>query len=282
MLTVSGVALGNRTSVETSLFAERVHASLSCALLGASWEDAVDRLSQALGQEQDTRLARKWAETGTGAEPYNLAISGLLALLHRVSTRTLPRTKASLHQSLIQSGQLCALQRILWQLINPVAPINEPGWSKCAGQLLIIFGIPKSMNEISDFLAWENCDSAVAKTGMKAPTHVGNVYVHRSGGASLPIRLDSIHGVKGETHAATLIVETFARQHDLKELLPVLTQAKHGSQLTGPAHGHCKRLFVGMSRPSHLLCLAVSGDHVTGEQRVALANSGWKVVAVTG
>jgi len=60
-------------------------------------------------------------------------------------------------------------------------------------------------------------------------------YLHRVGDVSLPIRYDSIHAVKGQTHAATMVVETFARPHDLKELLPVLTATQHASQMRDSA-----------------------------------------------
>jgi len=60
MLVISGVALGNSTFVETPLLADRVYASLSCALVGDNshqFEDAVDRLTLLLRREQDNRLA---------------------------------------------------------------------------------------------------------------------------------------------------------------------------------------------------------------------------------
>ena len=117
-------------------------------------------------------------------------------------------------------------------------------------------------------------------SGMKSAIQTEGVYHHRAGDVSLPIRFDSIHGVKGETHAATLVVETFARQHDLKELLPVLTATQHGSQLRDTAPGHCKRVYVGMSRPSHLLCLAISSEHISDNQVAALGANGWNVVKV--
>jgi len=37
---------------------------------------------------------------------------------------------------------------------------------------------------------------------------------------------------------------------------------------------------VGMSRPSHLLCLAISAEHVNEVQIAALGANGWKVVKV--
>src|SRR5436190_4205354 len=54
MVTISGVALGNTTFVETPLLADPVHASLSCALVGEDsrqWEDTVDRLTLPLRRE---------------------------------------------------------------------------------------------------------------------------------------------------------------------------------------------------------------------------------------
>jgi hypothetical protein len=42
------------------------------------------------------------------------------------------------------------------------------------------------------------------------------------------------------------------------------------------ARVHCKRVFVGTSRPSHLLCLAISSEHIADAQITALATNGWK------
>jgi hypothetical protein len=228
--------------------------------------------------------ARKhWAETGMGAEPYNLAVSGILALVRRANpdqTEGAPRTKTALHQALMQNGCLSAFQKLLWQLLNPLNALDKDKWVGCMKGIGVLLRLSKAPQELLDFLAWENCSGAMLASGTKSLIQTEGVYLHRAGDVSLPIRFDSIHGVKGETHAATLVVETFARQHDLKELLPVLTAARHGSQMKDSARGHCKRIFVGMSRPSHLLCLAISAEHVTDVQMVALGANGWKVVKV--
>jgi DNA helicase-2/ATP-dependent DNA helicase PcrA len=226
---------------------------------------------------------KKWAETGTGAEPYNLAISGILAFLRRanaVEAETQPRTKTALHQALLQNGCLGALQKLLWQLLNPTTALDEHKWAACMNELFARLAPSKPSQEVLDFLAWENCCGVMPASGKKSEIRTEGIYHHRMGDTSLPIRFDSIHGVKGETHAATLVVETFARQHDLKELLPVLTAAQHGSELRDSARSHCKRIFVGMSRPSHLLCLAVSAEHVSDDQIAGMEANGWKVVKV--
>jgi DNA helicase-2/ATP-dependent DNA helicase PcrA len=227
---------------------------------------------------------KKWAETGTGAEPYNLAISGVLALLRRNAppgeAEAVPRTKTTLHKAMMQSGGFNPFQKLIWQLLNPVNPLDEQKWTACIKGILPLLGIVKPPQDASNFLAWESCAGAMPAREAKAVIQTEGIYLHRVGKISLPIRYDSIHAVKGETHAATMVVETFARQHDLKELLPVLTAAQHGSQMRDSARGHCKRVFVGMSRPSHLLCLAISAEHITDAQITALAANGWKIEKV--
>jgi len=227
---------------------------------------------------------KKWAETGTGAEPYNLAISGVLALLRRSTSPdkldSVPRTKTMFLKAVMQSGCFGTFQKLIWQLLNPVNALDQKKWTACMTELLTLLGISKPPQDAVNFLAWEDCNGTMPTREAKSAVQTEGFYLHRAGEVSLPIRYDSIHAVKGETHAATLVVETFARQHDLKELLPVLTAAQHGSQMRDSARGHCKRVFVGMSRPSHLLCLAISAQHINDAQIKALVANGWKIEKV--
>lgn len=67
-----------------------------------------------------------------------------------------------------------------------------------------------------------------------------------------------MHSVKGKTHSATLIVETFSGQRFLEMMLPWL----EGKPLEKKEHKVTYRknrmlMYVGMTRPAHLLCLAI-------------------------
>lgn len=46
-----------------------------------------------------------------------------------------------------------------------------------------------------------------------------NIYYHQ---ATIPIEVETIHGVKGQTHEATLLLETYWRDYHLHKLLPYL------------------------------------------------------------
>lgn len=68
------------------------------------------------------------------------------------------------------------------------------------------------------------------------------------------IQFDTIHGVKGETHDATLILETErSRSSDIKS---ILTYFGAGSVQKSSEYNR-KCLYVGMSRPRKLLCIAI-------------------------
>lgn len=68
------------------------------------------------------------------------------------------------------------------------------------------------------------------------------------------IQFDTIHGVKGETHDATLIIETERnRSSDIKSILPFFGIGDF--QKSSDYNRKC--LYVGMSRPRKLLCIAI-------------------------
>src|SRR5262249_10680498 len=71
--------------------------------------------------------------------------------------------------------------------------------------------------EADAFLSW---GAGVQHSTATAPkmTH-DNIYRYPISDPKVRIRVGSIHSVKGETHAATLVLETFYYQHNLEQLL---------------------------------------------------------------
>jgi hypothetical protein len=97
------------------------------------------------------------------------------------------------------------------------------------------------------------------------------------------IRLGSIHSVKGETHTATLVLESFNKTHHLKKLLPWLlgTRPKPGFDNTGESDSLRERLklhYVAMTRPSHLLCLAMHKDALGPVHRNQMEKKNWVII----
>lgn len=88
------------------------------------------------------------------------------------------------------------------------------------------------------------------------------------------IVIDTVHGVKGETHDATLYLETEkSRSSDIRRILPYLGVGKKGSQAISEYSRKC--VYVGMSRPRKLLCLAVRAETYEEGKKVFQI---WKVI----
>lgn len=77
------------------------------------------------------------------------------------------------------------------------------------------------------------------------------------------LTFDTIHAVKGETHTATLYLETFNRTFDIQKLLPLICGSQNRtSSYVNSNKSRMKLAYVAMSRPTDLLCLAVHEDHI--------------------
>jgi DNA helicase-2/ATP-dependent DNA helicase PcrA len=93
-----------------------------------------------------------------------------------------------------------------------------------------------------------------------------NIYTSENG---VKIKLGTIHSVKGETHMATLYMETFYEKGESYESLRLLPQFKKEGVLTSQKYlsstenqkelieQSAKMTYVGLSRPTHLLCFAI-------------------------
>lgn len=92
------------------------------------------------------------------------------------------------------------------------------------------------------------------------------------------IQVGTIHGIKGETVRAVLVLETFAYKHDLGELV------KQGVLAGAPPKKPGKRLiqvlkqaYVAMSRPTDLLCMAIAKERVPDAAVAQLLDFGWRI-----
>lgn len=89
------------------------------------------------------------------------------------------------------------------------------------------------------------------------------------------IIFDTIHGVKGETHDATLYLETDRQgASDLNRILPYFGVGRcRSSSLYDSSR---KLAYVGMSRPKKLLCVAMQAE--TYEKSKGVFDADWEVV----
>jgi len=102
-----------------------------------------------------------------------------------------------------------------------------------------------------------------------------NIYNYSVGTTEIKIEVSTIHGVKGETHTATCYLETFFYNYDIKRIINYI-KGEYSVPRQERVKQNLKMAFVGMSRPSHLLCVAVHRDSIPGQEE-ALRRNGWDV-----
>ncbi|WP_214044218.1 UvrD-helicase domain-containing protein [Methanomethylovorans sp.] len=99
-----------------------------------------------------------------------------------------------------------------------------------------------------------------------------NIYEDNSG---LEIEIATVHSVKGETHSATLYLETYYNKYyDVQRTLNYLQKERCSPNSLESTS--LKMCFVGMTRPTHLLCVAVHQDGVK-DKIDYLQRNGWEI-----
>lgn len=137
------------------------------------------------------------------------------------------------------------------------------------------------------YLTWPDEVELIAGEVAYAP-RTDNVFSYPHAEPKVHIRLGSMHSVKGETHTATLVLDSYFHAHHLSELKPWLLGRRSGGlkdKKKGPPQFESSRLlgrlklhYVAMTRPSHLLCVAMRKDAFTDEEFGILLDRGWSVI----
>lgn len=100
-------------------------------------------------------------------------------------------------------------------------------------------------------------------------------------GRCVEVEIGTVASMKGETHLATLVLESLghpSRRFDLAEALPVLAGLKVRDPKMKPSIlSQFRNLYVGMSRPTSFLCLAINQDRVSADCVAAIQQRGWSV-----
>jgi len=116
-----------------------------------------------------------------------------------------------------------------------------------------------------------------AESVAKSEQGVPNIYKYEDSRGNLDIHVTTIHKAKGETHHTTLVLETHFHRHDLKALVPFLI-GEPPEDIGERQKKYLKQIFVAMSRPKHLVCLAMNEEHLSEEDITKLDGLGWSFV----
>ena len=228
-------------------------------------------------------------QRGDAAEAVDLVAKGLIELLYRV-TPWPPRRRMALHRwiearLLGHQEQLATYRKLVWQLCVSGEPPSKETWNQCVEGvqgLLVPLGGEGWSAEARDFCEWSDKFAGQEQSGLPSVPTPANIFRYVRDSRSVDIEVGTIHGAKGQTHRATLVLETFFKKHDLTDLVDWLAGHHQGwSSTDGRERGSRLRcVFTAMTRPTHLLCLALRREALgpnldTDSRATTLRERGW-------
>lgn len=159
-----------------------------------------------------------------------------------------------------------------------LAEITDDSWRQAVTQIGCVLceatGAAGLNAEATAFAAFESNALQVHPP----PTAIGG------GAVSVEIAVDTIHNVKGETHAATLVLECKDRtgkMRDLKEVVHLLSGEMNATRRNKPTIQRiCQLAFVAATRPVACLGFAVAKEDAA-PHLASLVADGWAVVDLT-
>lgn len=152
-----------------------------------------------------------------------------------------------------------------------------------------VFGVNELNSVVTSFLNNVECEEIVAD----APPGSNTFKDHNN---QIKVSVGTIHSVKGRTHTATLYLETFYQRsciggsYESERLIQPLCSLKKVNELlnnTALVDTDFKRriltqsarmMYVGFSRPTHLLCFAVNKERITVTDEL---KDVWEIVDLT-
>lgn len=169
-------------------------------------------------------------------------------------------------------------------LVNEISDINDSisksDWTSILGlinQILKLFNIT-NFQDVKEFVIWldeENFEIQDDENVKKVlPNHY--IYTDEETQRYVDIEFGSIHSVKGRTHLATLVLETFLKTHNIKAILKHLCSVRPPRSV-GNNQKRLKCQYVAMTRARALLCLAIPIESVDDKTQEKLQRIGWNI-----
>lgn len=159
---------------------------------------------------------------------------------------------------------------------------------------------PESYGLLKELILWfiTNINSELQNSlhNFLGDSFLGVVNEEISDTDDVPIQIDSVHNVKGQTHCATLYIETkyqgcYDSMHVFKKVKRAATKKRPEEYFPFPFYGELgdmhksayarstyKMIYVGLSRPTHLLCYAMHEDSFAQYDAELLKRAGWEIV----
>lgn len=291
--------------------------------IGHYWS-GYDKAKSKANYKESTLIEAVWhcrhSSSLDWADNYKLLIKCVLKFL-RLSNKSDENnryyTSSTMREMLKNGENWKKFRKVTHLMLDSYHQLSQESWASICFQMRCIFGLEEDDGnaQVSEYLAFAEyidlrsfSDSITEREATKEKlsdnasqessdegcllTELSENRLEHSDG--FKVEFSTIHGAKGETHDATLILETKNHIFDLETMLPYLLGSlpssdnpncslpdkPHSKRKFSPNKVFMRQLFVAMSRPRYLLCLALHSDRISEESRNLLAEKGWKVEVI--
>ncbi|MCF8325778.1 MAG: UvrD-helicase domain-containing protein [Leadbetterella sp.] len=224
---------------------------------------------------------------------YKLLVDGIikwLNILEKKDNNNRKFNSKTLRNHLQEKGKWDEFRSVIYSLLSYNSIITQPFWNINCAQIKAIFEVQGNttaqqyLNYFDNLPSDEDNDPLISLPD--------NRIKHPAG---FEIHLSTIHGVKGETHDATLIMETKQHCFDLESMMDYiikilpsqdhpqnkLPDKPHYARGFKPNKLFMRQLYVAASRPKHLLCLAMHKSRIKDIQQQALKDLDWNILQLS-
>ena len=232
------------------------------------------------------------------AEKYKFLVGCILKLMKmagKVDGNGRYFSVITLRDSLKAAGRWEIFRKTIYLMLNVTNVIDRHFWETVCKSLTALCKVDNIPAKATEYMAFKEETAPICATNEEENQGDASIVPlpenkvrHLDG---FQIELSTIHGVKGETHDATLILETKNHTFDLETMLPYLIgelpsadhpnselpNKPHSSRRFKPNKVFMRQFYVAMSRPRHLLCLALHSNRISDEHKELLLGKGWKV-----
>lgn len=137
------------------------------------------------------------------------------------------------------------------------------------------------------FPIWNIEENEKTKAYMNSPSTIPEVIEQVEDDSDINIKIGTVHSAKGQTHCATMYVETWYERH--YESGHLKAKQNFPNPLFKQIHNYdgvyvkeaMKMMYVGFSRPTHLLCLASQKEGWSEEELQKMNECGWEIVDIS-
>lgn len=225
--------------------------------------------------------ARLLAKPGNESEPaVKTIILGIVDFLNNVPTGSrkygLYRHPFSVFSKALKSEDLMLLRRNIKNLLFE-EELSKKVWTTAISNIKSVLENIESFGFNDAFFEWQNNMQKIVNTQVQLPKRGNNNFVFSSDSRQVEIKLGSIHSVKGQTHLATLLLETYLRTHDVKKILPLLEGKRR------PKQEDAERIslnYVALTRAKGMICIALPESEISKQDQQSLESHGWNFICI--